>query len=307
MRTPTTLAAGLCLLSLCAVAGCSDDGGGDGAGSSGGSGQVGVVASTNVWGAIAADVGGDHVDVTSFISSPGQDPHSYEASTRNVLTVSDADLVIHNGGGYDDFMDQLLDSASTTPDVLTAVDVSGLDAGGDFNEHVWYDLPTAQKMAAAIADSLAEIDPDNAAEYRRNAKAFSADVQDVVVEQQGLRGSLEGTAVGVTEPVPGYLLDALGLRDVTPEAFSEAIEEGLDVPVSVLGETLDLYADGTAKLLVYNEQTSGPITEQVQQAATDAGVPVVGVTETLPEGETYVDWMRANTEAVADALVAPQP
>src|SRR5436189_4325412 len=102
-------------------------------------GRLSVVSSTNVYASIAAAVGGAWVDATAFIDSPGQDPHSYEASGRDTLAVSDADLVIENGGGYDDFMQQLLDSASGSPRVLNVVDQSGLpdrDAD-DFNEHVW--------------------------------------------------------------------------------------------------------------------------------------------------------------------------
>ncbi|HYP73588.1 MAG TPA: zinc ABC transporter substrate-binding protein, partial [Microbacterium sp.] len=74
-------------------------------------GKIAVVASTNVYGDIAAAIGGDLVDVTSIIDSVAQDPHSYEASARDQLTVSRADLIIENGGGYDAFMDTLIEGA----------------------------------------------------------------------------------------------------------------------------------------------------------------------------------------------------
>jgi zinc/manganese transport system substrate-binding protein len=108
--------------------------------------------------------------------------------------------------------------------------------------------------------------------------------------------------VAVTEPVPGYLLDALGADDRTPPAFSAAIEEGGDVAPAVLQETLGLVTGGQVRALVYNAQTTGPATEQVLAAARQAGVAVVPVTETLPGGEDYVSWMRGNLDAVAAAL-----
>jgi len=106
----------------------------------------------------------------------------------------------------------------------------------------------------------------------------------------------------MTEPVPGYLLDALGAVEKTPAEFSEALEEDTHVPVDVLQETLALFTDRQVRALVYNEQTSGPQTEQVLAAARDAGIAVVPVTETLPEGKDYTQWMTENVEAVAAAL-----
>ena len=110
--------------------------------------------------------------------------------------------------------------------------------------------------------------------------------------------------MAITEPVPGYVLDALGAQNRTPEEFSEAIEEGGDVAPAVLQETLDLFSSGQVKALVYNEQTTGAETEQVLQAAQDAGVAVVPVTETLPDGEDYISWMQSNVDAIAGALSA---
>lgn len=87
-----------------------------------GSGTVQVVASTSVYGSLAEQIGGERVDVTSIITSASQDPHSYEASARDRLAVQKADLVIENGGGYDGFIDDLLEGAD--PAVLTAVKFS---------------------------------------------------------------------------------------------------------------------------------------------------------------------------------------
>jgi zinc/manganese transport system substrate-binding protein len=280
---------------------CSDDASGSSEGA-----EVTVVASTNVYANVADAVGGDLVQASSFISSPDQDPHSYEASTRNIVTVSEADVVIENGGGYDDFMDQLLDGATGDPTVLNVVDISGhtAPAGGELNEHVWYDFATMQKLATSLAAALGDTDPAHASRYRHNAEAFNADVQQLIDRESALEHAVHGKPVGITEPVPGYLLDALGLENLTPAAFSEAVEEGEDVSVSVLDQALSLYSDHQVDALVYNEQTSGPITDQVKQQAEDAGIPVVPVTETLPDGEDYVTWMKSNLDRLRQALTA---
>jgi zinc/manganese transport system substrate-binding protein len=270
---------------------------------------VTVVASTNVYGDIVTAIGGGDVAVTSIITDPSADPHSYEASARTQLAVSQADLVIENGGGYDDFMGTLLKSSDSRPKVINAVDVSGKQAeakaaGKELNEHVWYDLPTVQKLADRIVSDLSAIDPNHAGTYKTNGEHFIAQVQQLVAQEEAAKPTTQGAGVAITEPVPGYLLDALGAVNRTPEEFSTAIEEGSDVPAATMQETLGLFAGGQVKALVYNEQTAGPETQHVLRAATDAGVAVVPVTETLPAGQHYLSWMRANIQHVVVALAA---
>jgi len=161
-----------------------------------------------------------------------------------------------------------------------------------------------QSVARAVAEELSTADPDNATTYAGNAAAFEADLDDLIAEETDAAASTSGATVGVTEPVPLYLSEAMGLTNVTPEAFSEAVEEGDDVSVAVLKETLDAYAADEVDVLLYNEQTSGPITERIRDAAETAGVPVVSVTETLPEGEDFVSWMRGTIDDVAAAVAA---
>lgn len=289
------------LLVLGSLAACGSD-------SSGGSddGAVTVVASTNVWGDVAAAVGGDLVEVTSVIDDPSKDPHDFEADASTLLQVSKADVVIENGGGFDDFVDTMMSSADTDAALINAFEVSGkadgVPEGTEVNEHVWYDVPTVAKVATEVAAQLGKADPDNAETYAANATAFNAELDGLTAAEDELRPSVQGTPVGVTEPLPVYLAEALGLEDQTPQEFAEAIEEGQDVPVSVLQETLSLVEDGGIDLLFYNDQTTSPVTEQVRSAAEQAGVPVVPVTEVLPDGVDYLTWMRGNIDAIATAL-----
>jgi zinc/manganese transport system substrate-binding protein len=294
-----TVSALLFLLTAC---GSSPDG-------ASAAGTIRVVASTNVYGAIASAVGGADVEVTSIIDDPSADPHSFEANVRTQLAVSKADVVVANGGGYDDFLDTLIASTGTDATVVDAVDVSGRAvaaeaAGEQLNEHVWYDFPTVEKVAAAIAAALEKADPAGADRYSANATDFTRQVDGLIAAEEQARATTQGVGVAVTEPVPGYLLDALGAVDRTPAEFSAAIEEGGDVSPSVLQQTLDLFASGQVSALVYNAQTTGPQTDQVVEAAQRAGIAVVPVSETLPAGEDYVTWMQRNVDAVVAALSA---
>ncbi|CAM5681050.1 metal ABC transporter solute-binding protein, Zn/Mn family [Streptomyces canus] len=294
-------------ISLLAGCGSSSDSGSDGsaAAAPAASSKVAVVASTDVYGDIVSRIGADKVSVTSVISDPDQDPHSYEASTQNQLALSKAKVVVENGGGYDDFVDRMLKSAgNSSAEVINAVKVSGRTApqGGELNEHVWYDFPTVAKIADRIAAALGKADPANAATYTKNADAFKADLKPLEAKEARIRKEHGGEAIAITEPVPLYMTGASGLVDKTPTEFSEAIEEGDDVSPKVLQETLALFTGKQVEALVYNAQTSGPQTEKSEQAAKAAGIPVVPVTETLPSGENYLAWMTGNVDALANAL-----
>ncbi len=289
---------------------CSSGSDSPGAAASGSSSPVAdatikVVASTNVWGDLAGSIGGDKVQVTSIITSPDADPHEYEASTRNQLALAKATVVIENGGGYDDFIDRMLKSAKNpSATVLNAVTISGKKAAGGagLNEHVWYDFPTVEKVVDQIEQVYAQADPGAAATFQQNADALKQKIAGLVQQEATLKQKYDGQPAAITEPVPLYLLDAVGLQNKTPEAFSKAIEEDSDVPAKVLNDTLALYSSHQVKVLAYNAQTTGPATEKVLNAAKQNGVPVVPVTETLPAGKDYVGWMSANLDALGAAL-----
>ncbi|SNS77781.1 zinc/manganese transport system substrate-binding protein [Asanoa hainanensis] len=304
MRHERAALFGAALVSVAVLAtGCGSSSGDEAAAAATPSG-VSVVASTNVYGDIAKQIAGDKATITSIITDPAADPHSYEANTRTQLDLSKADVVIENGGGYDDFVDTMLESAGSDATVLNAVQISGKTAEGgeELNEHVWYDFPSMTKLADQLVGALSKADPGNAATFSDNATAFKQKLDAMEQRSATIKSAHGGAGVAITEPVPLYLLEACGLANKTPEEFSEAIEEGTDVPAAVLQQTLDLFTGKQVQLLAYNEQTAGPETEKVLTAAKDHQVDVVPVTETLPAGKDYLTWMSGNLSAIETAL-----
>ena len=320
--TPARLAGTLLAAAALTLAGCSSESGGDGGGAVD-DGVVNVVASTDVYASILSTVGGQDVEVTALIDRPSQDPHSYEATARDRLAVSKADLVVLNGGGYDGFMEKLAaDEGIPADDILNAVEISGLEehadddghesdeaehsheghSHGSFNEHVWYSPEAMGLLADAAADRLAELDPDGAETFRSNAADFNAGIADINESLEALRPAADGRDVALTEPVPDYLVEAAGLHNVTPADFTESVEEGADVPPQVLKQMQDLVTGGSIVFLGYNEQTSTSQTQAVREAALSADVPVLDFSETLPEGQDYLQWMAANTAAIGSVL-----
>ena len=325
----TASLAGLAVLALTASACGGNAGAGNAADT--GSQPLQVVTATNVYGSIVEAIGGDRVEVTPIVDSLSQDPHSYEATVQDKLAVSKADLLVENGGGYDAFLHRLADETGLDHDrVVTAVGVSGLEGApaegehagedehaeephaegeeddghghghGSFNEHVWYSPAAMKALAGAIGEKLGSLDEANAADYEERTERL----QNSLTEIEDRLAAAGGGDFAATEPVPVYLLEAAGLTDATVPEYTEAVEEGNDVPVGVLNEMRELLASGSVEFLAYNEQTEGPQTQSVRSAAEQAGVPVVDFTETLPEGQDYLAWMEANAESVLEALNA---
>ncbi|MBE7952800.1 zinc ABC transporter substrate-binding protein [Microbacterium oxydans] len=336
MKKPV-VALALASVAALTLAGCSTPSAGEGD-----DGTITVVASTNVYGDIASTIGGDRVDVQSIITSASQDPHAYETTARDRLTVQKADLVIENGGGYDPFIDTLLQDAKD-PHVVTAVEYShdfpgneGHDDEADaaasdesaapegdahdhadaedgheghdhiegFNEHVWFDPHTMIHVVEAIADDLSELDPDGAKEFAANAATLTAELEGFETELATLKAEAPNVNVFITEPLPGYLAAAAGFTDVTPEGFAESVEEGTDVAPAVLLEALNVIDSGQVTALLTNAQTGGSETQRVETAAKDAGVPVVAFTELLEDGSSYSEWM---SDAIKSLAAAVQP
>src|SRR5690554_2259725 len=278
-------------------------------------GVISIVASTNVYGEIASQIGGNLVEVTSIIDDPSQDPHSFEADARVQLALSKADIVVQNGGGYDEFVEQLLDGVDVPEQVvISAVEVSPLGAEGDhsdddhdhgaFNEHVWYDFSTVAAVASSIRDALVALDPDNADGYDLNTAQLQGDLDLLGQRASAIGSQHDGTGVAITEPLPLYLLEQSGLHNRTPAAFSSAIEGGTEVSAAVLNEMFTLFRSHEVELLVYNDQTTSPETEALLAEAERAGIPVLPVTELLPQGDNYTQWMNGMLDDIEAALRA---
>jgi zinc/manganese transport system substrate-binding protein len=265
--------------------------------------QAKVVATTNVWGSVATAVAGGHADVKSILTNAAADPHSYEASPADAAAIADATLVVINGGGYDHWADDVLKNHKN----VTTVDAYSLlphSAAGEANEHVFYNMTVAKAVAAKIADDLAGADPAHADAYRANAAEFGKQTDAIAATEHAIGQKHPGATVVATEPVAHYLLAAAGVTDSTPHGFAAAAEDGHDPAPADVAAMLDLINGHKVDALVVNKQTETAVTKQLQDAATKAALPIVEVTETLPDGQDFLTWQRQTAEALAHQLDA---
>lgn len=263
--------------------------------------SVRVVAAENFYGDIVQQLGGAHVTVVSILSDPNLDPHEYESSVPNAIAVSQAQLVVENGGDYDTWMDKLLGS-SPNPHrvVLVAADFAGHKLPD--NPHFWYSLDDIQDIARAVTASLEEIDPVHKRDYEAASAAFVQSLVPIRQKLSGIGSKYRGSSVGLTETIFLYQSESIGLNVLTPFEFQKAIAEGNDPPADAVVATDDQLINHQVKILIYNVQTVTPITVNLTEEAAKFHVPVVRVSETMPPGKHYQDWMLDQLAALQQAL-----
>jgi len=261
---------------------------------------VHVVAAENFYGDIAQQIGGPQVRVTSILSNPDQDPHLFEASPSVARSLSGAQIVVYNGIDYDPWMADLL-KASDAPDrkAIVVADLIGKTSGG--NPHIWYDPATMVAAAQAIRDALVAADPANKAGYDKRLTAFEDSIKPVQDKIAQLRKRSVGVPVTATEPVFGYMFEALGM-DVRNVPFQLAVMNDTEPTPSQIAAFEDDLKNHKVKLLVYNSQATDPLAERMLKLAKASKIPVVGANETEPPGSDYQAWMTKELVAVDKAL-----
>ena len=259
-----------------------------------------VVAAENFYGDVAKQIGGAEIKVTSILSNPDQDPHLFEASPSVARDISAARIVIYNGVDYDAWMEKLLGAArSTNRTVIVVADIIGKKPGD--NPHLWYDPATMLDFAKTLADNLGSSDAHHRADYQQRLTDFQKSVQPIQEKIAALRARLAGTPVTATEPVFGYMFDALGMQ-VMDQSFQLSVMNNTEPSASDVTAFENGLKTHQVKLFVYNSQASDAVAARMEKLARASHIPVVGATETEPKGKNYQAWMLGELDAVDRAL-----
>lgn len=266
-------------------------------------GPLRVVAAENVWGDLAAQIGGDQVTVDSIINSPAVDPHDYEPVAADARAVAAARILIVNGLGYDSWATKLA-SANPAPDrtELNVGSILGIPAGG--NPHQWYSPTSVRTVIAAITSAYQKADPSHADYFAsQQQKLLTVDLAPYFSLIDSIKSHYGGTPIGASESIVTPLAQALGLKVLTPPSFLLAISEGTD-PTAADKATIDhQIATKQIAVYVYNIQNTTPDVQAQVRAATAAGIPVVRVSETpTPDGTAFATWQVRQLTALQQAL-----
>jgi zinc/manganese transport system substrate-binding protein len=267
-------------------------------------GTVVAVGAENEYANVISQIGGKYVRVTAVESNPNTDPHSFEASASVSEVVGAAELVVQNGIGYDSYMDTIEKGSPNSE--RQVIDVQHLLRLPDStpNPHLWYSPGTMPAVARAIAGDLARLRPAHRAYFQARLQAFDASLRPWLTAIARFKASYAGTTVATTEPVGDYLLQAMGTRNLTPFGLQADIMNGVDLPPQYVTLQNRLFEQHKVKVFVYNQQVVDSVTEAFLAAAHRAGIPVVGVYETMPTGFSYQSWMLAEVHALQKAITA---
>ena len=217
--------------------------------------------------------------------------------------VANAQIVIYSGIDYDPWMADM-DAAHPNAQRTTINVAKLIDAADGDNPHIWYSPRTMPALAKKLVEILAARDPANADSYQSNLTAFLASLAPMNEKIAALKAKYGGTDVLATEPVFGYMSDALGFK-MHGLGFQDHVMNNTEPTARESAEFETLLKTKKVKVLFYNGQVTDPVTSRMQEIAKSSSVPVVGVTETEPAGTSYAPWMLSQLETLEKALGSP--
>ena len=268
-------------------------------------GVIVAVGAENEYANVISQVGGKYVQASAIMSNPNTDPHTFEASASVARTVSEAQLVVQNGVGYDTFMNTIENAApNSARKVIVVQDLLGLPDNTP-NPHLWYDPKTMPAAAKTMAADLSAIQPAHKAYFQANLTKFDASLIPWLDAIAQFKAAHRGVTAATTEPVADYLLTAMGIENLTPFVFQADIMNGVDPSPEDIALENGFFSQHKVALFAYNQQVVDDLTTSIRDDAVKDGVPVVGVYETMPTpGYDYQTWMLAEVHAIEKAVTS---
>ncbi|WP_234811739.1 metal ABC transporter solute-binding protein, Zn/Mn family [Mycolicibacterium canariasense] len=279
---------------------------------------VNVVVSVDQWGQIVNSLGGACAKVTTILAGSSVDPHDFEPSPSDAATFTGAQLVVVNGGHYDEWASKLAASSAPNAPVINALEAGGIehddshpdhddqdghDHGDGVNPHAWYNPTAVTAVADAVTAKLGELAPQAKDYFAAQRSAFTTALQPYDELIAKIKAGAAGKTYGATESVFDYMAAAVGLQNKTPAGFQAAASNETDPSPADLDAFLKLLNGKGVDVLIYNTQTEGSVPEQIRTAAQNAGIPVVNVTETVaPGAKSFEAWQVDQLTALAKAL-----
>lgn len=259
--------------------------------------KITVISSVDFYGEAAKKVLGDKGTVTSVISKPSIDPHGYQPTSGVAKKVTQADVILYNGIGYDSWMTKLAKNSQDSATVIrVGEDVLGKKTGA--NPHLWYDTRTMPKLVNYLVEKFSKLQPKNKAYFKKHAQAYLKQLKQVSTRVKQLSQNSNGKLVDVSEPVFDYALKQLGYRE-NNTGFAESVEKGVDPSPKDIETMQQDIKDHKIAYFVQNAQATDQTVSNLVKLAKKSDVPVLKVTETMPKGKTYVQWMLSQYNQLA--------
>ncbi|MCF6775858.1 zinc ABC transporter substrate-binding protein [Thiotrichales bacterium 19X7-9] len=260
--------------------------------------NIQVIAAENFYGQVAKSIGGKYVDVTSIISNPDSDPHLFTTSPKTMMAFSKAQVIIYNGLDYDPWINQMLQSqqSKNTIETINVGELMGIKSGS--NPHIWYNPYTFPTLAKKLTKIYAKIEPENKDYFKENLISFMKNYHVVFKTIHQLKIKTNKLPVTATEPVFGYMADALGMNMKGKDVQWQIMNDTTPSP-KMMAQYEDLLTHREVKLLFYNNQVKEPATETIKALAEKNHIAIIGVSETMPPNDTVSQWLQTTLNQIS--------
>lgn len=282
----------------------------------GSSAPINIVVTTGMIADVVKFIGASHVAVTQLIAS-NTDPHSYVPSSADQTALQNAQIIFYNGLNLEAHMLPITASGDKSPTVVALADAipsdkllrsSTTDAP---DPHIWQDVSLWEIVAGKIRDQLIALDGPNAADYKKNADAYLAGLQelDQYIHDQSNRIPAEQRVLVTTHHAFDYFGRAYGFTVFAPEGITTDAQPSPDDIHSVIQAVLDHHV-----AVVFPESTSPPdlmnailVMAGAQGPPVDIGAPLyadaLGTSDTDARVSTYDGMMRHNIDTIVTTLL----
>ncbi|HLR12582.1 MAG TPA: metal ABC transporter substrate-binding protein [Burkholderiaceae bacterium] len=266
-----------------------------------------VITTFTIIADMASNVAGDAAEVVS-ITRPGADIHKYQPTPGDLARAQGAQLVLWNGLGLELWFERFLQRLKDVPNVVITegIDPLGIDSGPYRDKpdpHAWMSPDNALIYVDNIRDALVEHDPDNAATYEANAKAYQDEIRQLIepIHQRFQGIAPERRWLATSEGAFAYLARDFDLNELYLWPIN-ADQQGTPQQVR---HVIDSIRDNEVKS-IFSESTVSA--DPARQVAREAGIAYGGVlyVDSLSEPDgpvaTYLDLLRVTTETIAQGL-----
>jgi zinc transport system substrate-binding protein len=285
-RMAVTLA--LSLLAACGTSGAEGD-----------AGEPTVVASFYPLAFVADLVGGPAAEVVN-LTAPGAEAHDVEPTASQVVEISEADVVLYLGGGFQPSIENL---AADVGDA--ALDVSGTqslrpatgEADEAFDPHLWLDPTRLIPVAEAVSERLAGVDPDDTATYRRGSRELVHDLRSLDRDFKDGLAKCDSREIVTSHEAFGYLAERYGLEQIGIAGLDPEAEPS----PQRIAEVSDFVREHEVTTIFFETLVSPEIAQTIAQE-TGARTAMLDPLEGPPEEGDYLTAMRANLDTLREAL-----
>jgi len=279
---------------------------------------------------------GDNKNVEiSFLIDKGVDLHSYQASAADIAKITDSDLFVYVGGDSDDWAEDII-KENPNLNYINMVDsigeaalaeelVEGMqdeeehdneseehaneegeheEGEEEIDEHVWLSIKNAETIVSAIEAKLAEIDPDNKADYEKNAKDYLAKLDELDKEYKETLSSIQNKTIIVGDRFPfRYLVNEYGINYYAAFLGCDAGSEASFETVTFLANKMDEL--NMSKIFII-DGSKGDLAKTIVDNTNDKNATVLMLdsmqSTKSSDNANYIDIMRKNLEVLKDAL-----